>query len=80
VRGELGDELFRYMVDHLSDMPPAQRARACWVMNAEWYAECLAMTDQDGHAIWEPPARDATIFGLPFAVTADGGVPHLIAD
>jgi hypothetical protein len=68
---DLSRALYAYLVDELYSVPAPQRARSRWVMNREWYDECCRIGSPEGGA--------ATLLGLPYTVTADGGVPHLIA-
>jgi predicted phage gp36 major capsid-like protein len=77
---ELTRDLYANLVDQYYDTPARYRKRCCWVMNREWFEECRKI----GRAPWEcygwPQPGCTTMLGLPFAVTEDGGFPHLIAD
>ena len=71
---DLSRDLYVNLVDQLYAVPPARRARSCWVMNREWYDECAEVGD------WRGPDDATTMLGLPLFVTEDGGFPHLIGD
>ena len=70
--GELSHELYVYMVDHMYDVAAAERRRSRWVMNDEWFFECVKIAGC-------PPDKIEYFLGLPFDVRDDGGVPHLEA-
>ena len=70
---DLARELYTNLVHQLYSVPAPRRRRSCWVMNREWYDECRKIGG------WPEPGI-TTMLGLPFAVTEDGGFPHLIAD
>jgi len=72
-------DLYTYLVNELYATPKPRRARSCWVMNPEWYAECTKIGGSHGEPGW-PEAGCTTMLGLPFVVAEDGGFPHLIAD
>lgn len=69
------------LVEHLhfclSATEPSERRHARWVMNSEWYTECLGMRDSGGRRLWAPEPPRELLFGLPVEVRDDGGVPHL---
>lgn len=71
---ELTRDLYANLVDQLYAVPPARRARSCWIMNHEWWNECAKIGD------WRGPGDATTMLGLPFFVAENGGFPHLIAD
>ena len=71
---DLSRDLYANLADQLYAVPPARRARSCWVMNHEWYDECAKI------GRWRSPGKPTTMLGLPLHVTEDGGFPHLIAD
>ena len=72
------DTLAGDLIDHLyatlHAMPPAERRRAHWVMNDEWYHECRKAAMELGYT---PISTADLLIGKPIKIRADGGVPHL---
>ena len=81
---DIGRDLYANLVDQLYAVPPARRARSCWVMNLDWWNECRKIGDlPPAPRVAMPPvpfnAQEAML-GRPVFVAEDGGFPHLIAD
>ena len=73
---ELGRELYDHLVNELYSVDAPRRRRSVWVMNGEWETELRALADDLGNPLWEAPRP--CLFGLPYLVTPDGGIPHLM--
>jgi HK97 family phage major capsid protein len=75
-----GEDLFKYLLETMYNMPPRERQAAHWVMNPEWWNECRKLADATGFPVVLPPMRPgdpACMLGKLVVITDDGGVPHL---
>ena len=72
---DLNRALYDALVNDLHAIDPLFRPHARWVMNPAWLEVIKKMADPAGEAYWREGATH--LLGLPFAVTGDGGAPHL---